>query len=294
MEPDVTSVTGRTTAAVPAARIGMAAPTTPVDAPGPAGPGSAGAITPRGPDAAPGPAAPRLRGRRVAVLALAAALLVVCAAAAVTGRAAGAVPPGHSAPATATGEAWRSAAVTAIFPATLEGAGDGGYRRLGIAPAAGCGVLPAALRARLAAAHCAVVLRSTYVDTTRTALATVGVVVLDGPPAARAALARAWPGLDADEDPALLPAPFAVPGSVAAGFGDASRVGWHAVLRQNGTYLCYAVTGFADGRRGSTTSDLRSGAWRGVASPPGQAAMDLPVTIGDELDAAVRALGGRP
>jgi hypothetical protein len=195
--------------------------------------------------------------------------------------------------ANATGAAWRSAEVTAIFPSTLEPAGDGGYRRLGIAPLAGCAVLPAALRARLAAAHCLAVLRATYVDTTRTTFATLGVIVLDGPASARAALARNWQGTAADDNPALLPETFPVANTIAAGFDDASRVGWHAVVGSDGSYLCYAVTGFADGRRGSSPAELRSGAWRSADSPPGQAAQDLPATINAELDAAVGALEDR-
>lgn len=184
--------------------------------------------------------------------------------------------------------AWRTQPVDKIFPPTVGHSGDD-YVRLGVALPSGCGVLPAAFTAALAAAapgtRCVDVLRATYVDSTQTVLATVGIVVVDGTAKARDQVWRQWtPDSDA-KNAALMPSVLPVPGTVAAGFADAQRVTWASQSSENGTSVVYAVTAFADGRPGSTRAQLAAGSGRALAgdSPPVEAAVDLSGDLGKIL-----------
>lgn len=177
---------------------------------------------------------------------------------------------------------WRTAPVDTVLPPAIDRSGGERYLRLGVADPAGCDVLPEDFRTELAAAapgtSCVKVLRATYTDATQTVLVTVGIVVIDGTPAARDKVWRQWtPDSDAKR-PSLMPSVFAVPATAAAKFADAQRVVWGSQTSDDGSYLVYAVSGFLDGRAGSTPDQLRTATSKALAadSPPVQAAVDLP------------------
>lgn len=195
-------------------------------------------------------------------------------------------------PAEVTASRWRSTAATALFPTEMTDAGVG-YLRQGVAPQQDCAVLPAALRARLAGLGCVAVLEGTYVDTTLTVVATVGVVVLTGGTGQRAAFASAWSaGLTARQT-TLMPHALPFPGTLAAGFTDATRTTWNSQVDVEGSYLCFAVTGFADGRAGPDAASRLAGDVSALdtTSPPVTAAADLPGVL---LAALTSTTGGAP
>jgi hypothetical protein len=174
---------------------------------------------------------------------------------------------------------WRTKPVEQVFPETVTLGSQ--YVRLGVTGAAGCGVLPKGFVSELAAdapgTSCVRVLRATYADVTQTVFATVGVVVVGGEASARDQVWRQWsPDADAKR-PELMPDVFPVPGTVAAGFADHQRVVWNSQASNDGSYLVYVVTGFADGRPGSTEAQLRAGSGKALVadSPPVQAASGL-------------------
>ncbi|WP_194900025.1 hypothetical protein [Catenulispora pinisilvae] len=174
---------------------------------------------------------------------------------------------------------WRTKPVEQVFPPTVTLGSQ--YVRLGIAPAAGCDVLPKAFGEELATdapgAGCVKVLRATYTDITQTVFATVGVVVVGGEASARDKVWRQWTP-DADSRrPELMPDVFPVPATVAAGFADNQRVTWNSQASNDGSYLVYVVSGFADGRAGSTAAQSRTGSGKALVadSPPVQAASGL-------------------
>jgi hypothetical protein len=177
---------------------------------------------------------------------------------------------------------WRDAPVTAIFPGTLTDASQLVYRRQGIAPATGCGPLPAALRADLRAVRCTQLLRATYLDTTRTVLVTVGVLVLDGSADDRQRLLAGWLHTTGGRS-ALMPDTYPVPGTAAAAFPDSSRVAWGSAVASDGSLISFAVAGFADGRSGATNGGDATSA-NSDSSPPRIAASDLPEALMNELD----------
>ena len=174
---------------------------------------------------------------------------------------------------------WRTKPVEQVFPATVTLGSQ--YVRLGVTSAAGCDVLPKGFVSELAVdapgTSCVRVLRATYTDVTQTVFATVGVVVVGGDPVARDKVWREW-SPDADSKrPELMPDVFPVPGTVAAHFNDRQRVVWNSQASNDGSYLVYAVSGFADGRAGSSDAQLRAGSGKALVadSPPVQAASGL-------------------
>jgi hypothetical protein len=187
---------------------------------------------------------------------------------------------------------WRAAPVDAVLPPSIDLAGGDKYLRLGVAEPASCDILPAAFRAELASVapgtSCVKVLRAGYVDATQTVLATVGVVVVGGPADARDKVWRQWTP-DADAKRAdMMPSVYAVPGTVGAKFGDAQRIAWRSRASADGTYLVYAVSGFVDGRAGSTPDQIQHAAGKALAvdSPPVQAGMQLPEALARRLQDA--------
>jgi hypothetical protein len=181
---------------------------------------------------------------------------------------------------------WRTAPVDALFPPTVataptETAPIDQYIRLGVATPAGCSALPQAFLAAITTAapgtSCVNVLRATYTDTTRTVLATVGIVVVNGTATARDQVWRGWTPDSDTQDPAMMPSVYPVPGTAAASFADAQRVVWNSEATDDGAFLTYVVTGFADGRQGSTNAQITSNTGRALQadSPPVQAAGDL-------------------
>lgn len=182
---------------------------------------------------------------------------------------------------------WRTKPVEQVFPATVTLGSQ--YVRLGIAGAAGCDVLPKSFAADLAddapGTSCVKVLRATYTDVTQTVFATVGVVVIGGDAAARDKVWRQWTPDSASKRPELMPDVFPVPGTVAAKFANTQRVAWDSQASNDGSYLVYVVSAFADGRTGSTDAQVRAGSGKALVadSPPVQAASGLSNQFANEF-----------
>jgi hypothetical protein len=149
---------------------------------------------------------------------------------------------------TRVAHAWHTAPVDVLFPAMLVVDDQDPplvLDRLGVAPAAECADALDPTLVEAAGAPCARVLRATYVDPTRTVVATAGIVVLDRVPRNRA------PVSELDGDAVKLMHPYRVAGTEAAGFGDRQRItSGIAVLWQelDAPYLVTIVVGAADGR----------------------------------------------
>ena len=196
------------------------------------------------------------------------------------------VPPAQQAD-EAVRALWRTKPVEQVFPATVTLGSQ--YVRLGVADAAGCDVLPQDFRLELTTeapgTSCVKVLRATYTDITQTVFATVGVVAIGGPASARDKVWRQWTPDSAAKQPDTMPDVFPVPHTVAAGFTDSQRVVWDSQASNDGSYLVYVVSAFADGRVGSTDSELRSGLGKALAadSPPVQAASGLSQLFANEF-----------
>jgi len=207
-------------------------------------------------------AAPARRNRRRAALAAVLVLSLAGLAVAAAGLVAQALPRQFSAAqqrqimAWEIAKRWRSLPEGTIFPATvtyhLPGyALDGGRslalraRRLGVSSAVRCdrGAAPAAGRI-LDRSGCRALLRATYADSTGSIVATVGVAVLPGDAAARAAQQQL-----ASAGPRNLPGSVRtapVPGTLAAHFYDGQRqLSWNT---RTGPYVVLATVGYADGR----------------------------------------------
>ncbi len=149
---------------------------------------------------------------------------------------------------------WRTWPAGQIFPRTL-GYDVPGYafdgsrglhltaRRVGIARAAHCPAAVDSPAARvLTGQGCVVVLRATYVDATRSLVATVGVAVLPTQLAASDAATELSAG--GGVRPGIVPVPFA--DTVAARFFAPNRQ--ITVATSGGPYLVLSAAGYADGR----------------------------------------------
>jgi hypothetical protein len=149
---------------------------------------------------------------------------------------------------------WRAMPAGTIFPAsvTYQLPGDAlasssslpllAYR-IGISRQTNCraGSDPATARV-LIADRCAAVLRATYADETDSMLVTVGVAVMPGDNAARAAASKLSDGQG--PGPGVRAVPF--PATLARAFGDRERQLSWAV--SSGPYLIMSTAGYADGR----------------------------------------------
>jgi hypothetical protein len=143
------------------------------------------------------------------------------------------------------------ASVPYILPAGLFGAAEGAgltfdARRLGISPQESCVAgVPRAAAAVLRRYGCVAMMRATYVDSSGSLVATVGVAVLPDTAAAEAT-ARA---LDAAVSKfSLAVRALAVAGTPAAGFADPQRQLAATTLTPRGPYVVMSTAGFADGR----------------------------------------------
>ena len=152
---------------------------------------------------------------------------------------------------------WTDEPADSIFPDTIGGRDGrlGGltnpkysyWHRLGISPETSCSKgLTAKTLAKAEQVGCKAVLRATYVDPTGDMLATVALIVLPGDVSKRQELAQAYEGMDNEG----AVAPYAVPGTLAAGWKKIGRNG-SALKPADGENLPYAVaaaTGAVDGR----------------------------------------------
>jgi hypothetical protein len=208
---------------------------------------------------------------------------------------AGAKPASGDAPGdVAARSAWRSAPSDAILPPKLSREGTESYYRLAVDADESCAQLPAAFRARLGRAGCVRLVQATYVDSTESVVATVGVVVAGGSAADRTALFQDWTADSFAKQYTMMPSAFPVRASLAASFGNPQRVAWMSGISGDGTYIAFTVAGFVDGRTGSSAAALAAGTASDLqsASPPVQVADDLPTAVLDALGAQAKTLSG--
>jgi hypothetical protein len=231
-------------------------------------------------------------------LATAAALVAVAVLALVGGLSMAQPSGGGSAAKHTTGTAaqddavravWRTATVEQLLPASIKREGTETYIRLGINPDESCAKLPAAFVSRLVPGGCAHVLSATYADRTQTVTATVGIVVVSGSIDDRLRLNQLWTTDSNSSNEAMMPHAYPVPRTVAAQFTDAQRVAWQSQISSDGTYVVYAVAGFADGRTGPGAAAIAAGSGSALSSssPAVQVAGDLPEAIQDLIASQV-------
>jgi hypothetical protein len=148
---------------------------------------------------------------------------------------------------------WERLSAGQIFPSSVSYSGLGADEtatRVGIAPEAPCAsTVDAAAAAVLKAAGCVTVLRATYADSSRTALATIGIAVMRSPGAARTALHALGTGTYGG----LLP--LSLPGTVANVFTVRARETYTA-RTATGPYVFLYAAGYSDGRSTTLESTL--------------------------------------
>jgi hypothetical protein len=254
------------------------------------------------PEAAPPPSRGRRPPRRAlaAVLVLLVAFAVVGAGYALSGGAAaadaGAAPASSDSGAdTATRALWRTASADALLPAKLTREGTESYYRLAVDPSESCGLLPAGFVKALGPAGCVRVLQASYVDSTESVVATVGLVVAGGTAAQRGALFQNWTADSFAKQYALMPSTYPVKSTLAANFQNAQRIAWMSNISNDGTYIAYAVSGFVDGRQGPDAAALALGNQPELQSdsPPVQVADDLSTALLDNVNAAAKNAGSQ-
>ena len=151
-----------------------------------------------GPGEPPPPPARRSLGRVIAavlvpLLALAAVGIGFAISAGSPAYDAGAKPAsGAAADDVADRALWRAVAADKILPPTLDREGSEVYYRLAVDPDESCSLLPSAFIKALGSAGCEHVVQATYVDSTESVVATVGLVAVGGSVAQRAALFQDW------------------------------------------------------------------------------------------------------
>ncbi|WP_188271616.1 hypothetical protein [Streptomyces sp. CBMA152] len=185
---------------------------------------------------------------------------------------------------TAARDLWHNVPVDTFFPPTISGngAGPGGadrvWTRVGVAPDGGCaGALDPLLLKVLQPVGCVRLLRATYTDATSSAVTTVGMVFTEADAAAMAALRTRFSDESLGNRSDLMPRPYPVKGTPAAGFGDKQRASWTVRVLTDAPVVVYSVTGYADAR---TVTDPQP-ADRAVAD----GATDAPVEAGLTHDA---------
>ncbi|MEV7342342.1 hypothetical protein [Streptomyces sp. NPDC093544] len=178
------------------------------------------------------------------------------------------------------GELWHSVPVDQLFPPTVqgEGAGPGGadriWTRVAVAPDTGCAnAFDPLLRQALAPVGCLRLLRATYTDATRSLVTTVGLLFTKADATAMTALKTRFQkdGLDRRTD--LMPRPYAVEGTVAAGFGDGQRASWTVSVLTDAPVVVFAVSGFADGRAVTAPQAAEDAMKSGATTAPAQAGL---------------------
>ncbi|MFJ2831063.1 hypothetical protein ACIPC1_26440 [Streptomyces sp. NPDC087263] len=180
----------------------------------------------------------------------------------------------------ASGELWHSVPVDQLFPPTVqgEGAGPGGadrtWTRVAVAPDTDCAnAFDPLLREALAPVGCLRLLRATYTDATRSLVTTVGLLFTKADATAMTSLKTRFQkdGLDRRTD--LMPRPYAVEGTVAAGFGDDQRASWTVSVLTDAPVVVYAVSGFADGRAVTDPQAAEDAMEPGATTAPAQAGL---------------------
>ncbi|MFD5429199.1 hypothetical protein [Streptomyces sp. NPDC127084] len=175
---------------------------------------------------------------------------------------------------------WHSTPVDELFPRTLKGPGSGPggadrvWKRLGVAPDTECA---AALDPLLAEAvrpvGCLRALRATYADASSSGVTTVGMLFTQADRQAMATLRGRFTRENLDQRADLMPRAYAVPGTVAAGFGDEQRASWTIDVLSDAPVLVYAVSGFADGRTVTDPRPASEATIAGATSAPAQSGL---------------------
>ncbi|MET8411467.1 hypothetical protein ABZV34_25770 [Streptomyces sp. NPDC005195] len=175
---------------------------------------------------------------------------------------------------------WHSVPVDQLFPPTVDGqgAGPGGadrtWTRIAVAPDSDCAnAFDPLLRQVLAPVGCLRLLRATYTDVTHSQITTVGLLFTNTDAAAMTSLKARFQQQGLDRRTDLMPRPYAVKGTVAAGFGDAQRASWTVSVLTDAPVVVYAVSGFADGRVVTAPQPAADAVRPGVTTAPAQAGL---------------------
>ena len=177
--------------------------------------------------------------------------------------------------------AWRGVSAEEILPSELHREGSEVYYRLAVDPDESCAQLPSAFVKALGQAGCEHVVQATYLDSTESVVATVGLVAVGGSTARRAALFQNWTADAYARQYPMMPSTYPVRATLAADFGDGQRVAWKSAVSADGSYVAFTVSGFTDGRLGPSAAAFDLGAESELQSdsPPVQVANDLSAAI---------------
>ena len=253
-----------------------------------------------GEPAPPPPARRRSPGRvAAAVLVPVVALAAVGIGFAISGGSASydaGAKPGSEAAASdvAARAAWRSVSANQIMPTQLHREGTEVYYRLAVDPDESCAQLPSAFVKAIGPGGCESVVEATYLDSTESVVATVGLVAVGGSAADRQQLFQNWTADSYARQFAMMPSTYPVRASLAANFGNPQRIAWKSAITDDGSYITFAVSGFADGRLGPTAAAFNLGNESELQSdsPPVQAADDLSGVILTDISGLYAAGNG--
>jgi len=253
------------------------------------------------PEAAGPPPGPRRSPGRVTaavlvpLLALAVAGFGFALSGGAAGYDAGARPGSGAASADVAARAvWRSASANKVLPPLIQREGSEIYYRLGVDSDESCTQLPSAFLKALGAAGCSRVVQATYLDATQSVVATVGLVAVGGATAQRTALFQTWTSDAYARQYTMMPSAYPVRATLAASFMNAQRIAWKSEVSNDGSYVAFAVSGFADGRQGPSAAafDLGNASELQAESPPVQVADDLSGHLMTSFDALYPAGNG--
>lgn len=192
---------------------------------------------------------------------------------------------------------WRTAPADRLLPPELSREATEKYYRLAVDADESCSQLPPAFLAAMAPAGCVRLVQATYVDSSESLVATVGLVVAGGTQAQRTDLFQNWTADSYARQYAMMPSTYPVRGSLAARFGEPQRIAWMSGITNDGSYVAFTVAGFVDGRVGPDAAQYAQGTGSVLSSssPPVQVASDLPTAVLDALaDEAKNLYGGQP
>ncbi|QNP76022.1 hypothetical protein IAG44_32485 [Streptomyces roseirectus] len=197
---------------------------------------------------------------------------------------------------------WHSVPVDELFPATVDGqgAGPGGadrtWTRIAVAPDAGCeNAFDPLLAQVLEPAGCDRLLRATYTDATQSYVTTVGLLFTKADVATMRALDARFDkeGLARRTD--LMPRPYAVPGTLAARFGDAQRASWTVSVLTDAPVVVYSVSGWADHRTVDTPQPAAEATATGASSAVAQAGLGNEAKgLADRVERSLRKAAAAP
>lgn len=191
---------------------------------------------------------------------------------------------------------WHSIPVDELFPPTVQGrgAGPGGadrtWTRIAVAPDSGCkDAFDPLLRRALSPAGCLRLLRATYTDATRSHVTTVGMLFTRADAAGTKSLKARFDKEGYGRRTDLMPLPYPVPDTVAAGFGAEQRASWTVSVLTDAPVVVYAVSGFADGRRITEPQPAEEAVKPGVTTTPAQSGLGHEAQgLADRIERALR------